>query len=233
MTFLQVVIDNPETIQKQIKQLRDLVIEYHFAVDSWTKTWIPIIVSLAVVGVSIFGQYLIFRLNKTKEIKLRVAELYGKFHSKTLQYRLTIWKCNFSIVHYVRNQYLYSHYDKLCRIEEQRPDDEDFEKRDNYHKLLTDSNKTYSSDWEIYKNQKIELLEILHQIHFYYNDAKLDGFIKKVRKFDTLEIKITEYNLDLENEKFFDMLYKSKLKENYDGFKSIFEEISELLLKLS
>jgi hypothetical protein len=233
MALLQIILDDPESIQRQIKQLRDLIIDYNSKIDPFTKTWLPILVSLGVVMVTIGGQWFIFRLNKNKEIKLRVAELYGKFQSKSIHYKFTMWQYNSIQIIVKRDNFLVNYYSKKCNDEFYSPDDDEIEKHNRFHKLHTESKAKLISDWQKYKDAKIELIEILYQIHFYYNNTNFYNLIRKVRTKDCISIEITEYNSDLEKGNFIDILFKEKLQKEDEEFSIIFKDISDSLLTLS
>ena len=70
----QYIIQNSEVL-KQLAQLRHLVTQYQLANESGLNQFLKWS-AIAVVLISLAGQYLIFRLTKQKEIKLQVAILY-------------------------------------------------------------------------------------------------------------------------------------------------------------
>ncbi|MGZ4047706.1 MAG: hypothetical protein ACXVPU_07105 [Bacteroidia bacterium] len=210
-----------------------------FTIDD-LKIWAPVAASIVVVAVSIAGQYMIFRLNKRKDIRIKVAELYGRFKALGMQFNMTFYEYNYHNLYVKRFDKIYLHHSHMADdVNYIRPSElntfeidhvearEHAKKKSNYH------NKNFEEKFWQHKKEKFEILEILHQIHFYYNDKKLDEYIDDFTAIKLLPFVLEEYNENLEIEKEFNRYSQAYINGQIEECKNIFKKLSEKMLNLS
>ncbi len=235
----------PDTLQQQITDIHNLLVQYHQEKESWVKLYLPSIVALIVIGVTILGQVFVFKLNKRKDVKLKIADSYGVFTRKSIPFIMTFREFNKHSILAKRHLFLYDHYFD-CWIEDTRKvlesDLSDTEKlayyesyKEGYSKYRKLSDETMVKLKELMEKlfeQKLELIEIVNQIHFYRNDNKLRNAITQFRNTQIIEVEFKESIGDIEMDDFYRILYEPKVERHIIEYKRIIDRISELMLEI-
>ncbi|MCK6650185.1 MAG: hypothetical protein L6Q66_11070 [Bacteroidia bacterium] len=194
MPHITKIIDSAQIHTREFKQLRDMVIDLHFQ----NQPINPLYIAALVAVINIFGLWLIFKLNKKKElhiletnikkeINIEVAKLYGKFKAMSLSYINIFYQYDGANATY--NYYCFlKNYFTSCSRDADYMSSMDAEDINNFYERLNDilkkessTLKTSNEKFEDFKNKKVALFEVLHQISFYYKDDKLNKMINDVQ----------------------------------------------------
>ncbi len=226
---MKAAIDSTQIVIKQLNQLKELVSNYQDAA-SLNKN-LQLVVGIAIVTLTILGQLIIFRLtrkkelalfkiNREKEITIKVAELYGKYKSLALHYlfasnkysdiRLRLPLCKLAIQHYELEQ--------VFTEEDHKKNITTLNKLKDILKNLTELNKARIKE---YDTTRIQVVELLNQIHFYYKDDALKNLITKFNKIYIPTFSITEFKPEMTSDSYI-LQYR---EDNYDPIKIKLKEV--------
>jgi len=237
-TSIENINDSLVRISSRIHSLQNLIIDYHFEEKPWYEIWGPYIIAITASLLAIWGQIIIFRLSRTKEINIKVAELYGKLNALHPEYNILFLRYNKTDVEYRFHNFLDNHYRKIMSEEEWGADLGDSEKDEFYN-----TQKYYSSqsdilnskgkkEFEDYKNQKLKVVEILHQIHFYYKDKQLEKLINDFQNFFTHKPNWENYSKEMRNESYLNNYITEKINPISSDLKTHSEKIFERIRNL-
>ncbi len=214
-----IIVANSEVL-RQLTELRELVTEYQLGNESGLNQFLKWS-AIAVVLISIVGQYWIFKLNKNKEIKLQVAILYGKFKARSLKYPHILQNFNIAKLINDRNVFLLK----------QNPTNGNSFREILIRNKIAANEKDYDYYVSALNTEKLELCEIFHQIHFYYNNKNLEDAIND---FTTKgEVKLIEVlTPELEADDYLKVLYEKKVRAASDESEAVLKRITDILLKV-
>ncbi len=214
-----IILNSENAIIEILKELRkeeDTILQ---AIQS-KPWWETIICGVIIAGLLTFlTQFIMFYLlkkkdltlfnnNMKKEIDFKVAELYGKLNALCPEYNIGFWEYNKESVKFHFYLFLADHYQKIISKEGWDTSLSETEKN-NY---IETTQKSYSDDtnkhdkicdeeFKKLKNQKLKLMEILHQIHFYYKEDKnLEKMINDFQAILSHKPKFERYTEEMGNE---------------------------------
>lgn len=224
---MPISVDSTQNILDRIHYLQNMVIDFHYQENEWFKQYGGALISLVIIVITLLGQLLIFRLskkkelalfeiNRKKEIHIKVAELYGKYKSLSIMYVTSFYDYNTCDVRLKFQSFLLKYYNGIIADDEEigQSDPEEIQSYYNYQQKLTKEIPITRVDCDkcflTYRSQKLEIHEILHQIHFYFKDETLSTLIQEFQTISIYRFKETQFiSKMLDNEYF-----ESHLAEN-------------------
>lgn len=244
------LIDSASNLPTGIKQLRDLIIDLHYQADPWYKTWAPYLIALGVGLLTIAGQWFLFwltkrkeleilKINTKKEINIKVAELYGKYKAQSVTYNIIFFRYNKADVAYKHNLFMNNHLRQIIEDDEQRAElgpsqvDDLFDQYKNYTEQTNSLSKTADEEFELFKVKKAAVIELLHQIHFYYVDSELENLINDFENTFTHKFAVTQFNKDMSKSSYLETYYDINIKPLNVILKEQLDKISAQILVLA
>lgn len=244
------MVESAQSTQASIEQLRDLIIDFHYQADPWYKTWAPYLIALGVGLLTISGQWFIFwltkkkeldilKINTKKEINIKVAELYGKYKAQSMSYNIVFFKYNIADAAYKYNLFMNNHFLQIIGDDEQRGAmteeeiDELYNKQKYYAEKINSSNENANVEFELFKTKKTTVIELLHQIHFYYADTELEKLINNFQNIFSFKFDLTVFKEEMANSNFLESYSDSNIKPLNVTIKELLDNISARILLLA
>lgn len=231
--------DSIQEVLSRIHSLQNLIIDYHFDKDPWYRTWAPYLIALGAGLLTLYGQYLIFKLNRRKEIHIKVAELYGKYKSLAANYSMVYFDYNKARVRLkLQELILKSFNDRIAdeeEISQSSPEEikELYDAQRRITKNIADTKQDYDSQFSLLKTTKLELNEYLHQIHFYFKDKNLETLIQDLHKIKLHSLKIEKLTDEMATDAFFVAYIKERVVPQVDNINKVSYQITTRILSLS
>lgn len=241
-------VDSTQTLI-QLHQLRNAIIELQFKEDPFFKTYGALFISLLVVIITIGGQIFIFQLSKKKELELfkinrqkeitiKVAELYGKYKALQINFVLIFHDYGVSNVTYKYNHYMWKHYnnkveDEDYELEEGESLDELYASRDLFLKAKDEYASIDRENYEKYRAIKLQITELLHQIHFYYKDENLSTLISQFHNKIIFAFPFNRYDKSMQHINYLQNMIRDNVNPIWKELEAIGKNITARILDLS
>ncbi len=246
------LINSGQPIIEILKELHKENVAILQAINSksWWETFAPGLYIFIGSILTFITQWVIFRLQKEKdltlfnnnmkkEINIKVAELFGKYKNLSTHFTLICYEQEVKSLRFARNKYLLNYYTKITRDEEEMGsmDEESRESVYNqisYYQSENDKLKPILVESvKIYREQKLKIFELLHQIHFYSKDKDLNVLIEEFYTNKWHIYKIPEkFEFVIAENSYLDKYYNDNVKPDLNTIATNFRNISNRILEL-
>jgi hypothetical protein len=233
----------------QLHQLRNAIIDLQFKEDPFFKTYGSLFISLMIVAITIGGQIYIFRLTKNKELELfkinrqkevtiKVAELYGKYKALQINFVLIFHDYGVSNVNYKYSFYMWEYYnnkveDEDYELKEGESAEELYMLRNGFLKAKDECVLIDKDNYERYRTIKLQITELLHQIHFYYKDETLSALITQFHNKLIYMFPFTRYDKSMKRPNYLSHMIRDNVSPAWRELETIGKSITTRILELS
>ena len=161
-----------------------------------------------------------------------MAILYAKFKSTSIKFPYLLQEFNTLKLIYLRYQFLSNYYKTLDNGSDPKLTVKYANKASSYETEYYKAVQIYNKTADKLNVEKMALLELLHQIHFYSNHTELNNLIKVFTLDDGVKVD-EKYHRDLERIDFIELLYEDKMVQSFNNCTYNFEAIANTILTIS
>lgn len=183
---MSIILSSLTTVEQQIHDLKDLVIEYHFASQQSTiERYMPSIIAIVAILAGVFGPRYAFALQEKKEKKVQLAKLYAEFSHNGREFAINLIK--FNRIHLVTtvNQTLSQHYQTIIDGEYKKgnvPSQGLIIEQSTNAGVVNNFVKILAEEDRLTKDFRFRAIKALFEIQFLTGDQKLDELITRFEK---------------------------------------------------